>query len=121
MPGNPRPDVSFDKTTGAGVMNNDTNALGGGHAHCGLAIYQSSLFPPTYRNQLLFGNLHGHRLVANYTDPHASSYIGKHAADFLRSNDMRFIPVTQKVGPDGALYVSDWSDQQICHRGSNAV
>jgi putative membrane-bound dehydrogenase-like protein len=119
--GNPRPDVSFDKTTGAGVMNNDTNALGGGHAHCGLAIYQSSLFPPTYRNQLLFGNLHGHRLVANYTDPKGSSYIGKHAADFLRSNDMRFIPVTQKVGPDGALYVSDWSDQQICHRGSNAV
>ena len=119
--GNPRPDVSFDKTTGAGVMNNDTNALGGGHAHCGLAIYQSSLFPPTYRNQLLFGNLHGHRLVANYTDPKGSSYIGKHAADFLRSNDMHFIPVTQKVGPDGALYVSDWSDQQICHRGSNAM
>ncbi len=119
--GNPRPDVTFDKTTGAGVMNNDTNALGGGHAHCGLAIYQSSLFPPTYRNQLLFGNLHGHRLVANYTDVKGSSYIGKHAADFLRSNDMHFIPVTQKVGPDGALYVSDWSDQQICHRGSNAV
>lgn len=119
--GNPRPDVTFDKTTGAGVMNNDTNALGGGHAHCGLAIYQSSLFPPTYRNQLLFGNLHGHRLVANYTDPHASTYIGKHGADFLRANDMHFIPVTQKVGPDGALYVSDWSDQQICHRGSNAV
>jgi len=119
--GNPRPDVSFDKTTGAGVMNNDTNALGGGHAHCGLAIYQSSLFPPTYRNQLLFGNLHGHRLVANYTDPKGSSYVGKHAADFLRSNDMHFIPVTQKVGPDGALYVTDWSDQQICHRGSNAV
>jgi putative membrane-bound dehydrogenase-like protein len=119
--GNPRPDVTFDKTTGAGVMNNDTNALGGGHAHCGLAIYQSSLFPPTYRNQLLFGNLHGHRLVANYTDVKGSSYIGKHAADFMRANDMHFIPVTQKVGPDGALYVSDWSDQQICHRGSGAV
>ena len=119
--GNPRPDVSFDKTTGAGVMNNDTNALGGGHAHCGLAIYQSDLFPPTYRNQFFFGNLHGHRLVTNYTDVHGSTYIGKHGADFLRANDMHFIPVTQKVGPDGALYVSDWSDQQICHRGSGAV
>ena len=119
--GSLRPDINFDKTTGAGVANNDTNALGGGHAHCGLAIYQSSLFPPTYRNQLLFGNLHGHRLVTNYTDPHASTFIGKHGADFLRANDMHFIPVTQKVGPDGALYVSDWSDQQICHRGSNAV
>lgn len=119
--GNPRPDVSQDKTTGAGIVNDDTNALGGGHAHCGLAIYQSSQFPLTYRNQLLFGNLHGHRLVANYTDPKGSSYTGKHGADFLRANDMHFIPVTQKVGPDGSLYVSDWSDQQICHRGSNAV
>ncbi len=119
--GSLRPDIAFDKTTGAGFANNDTNALGGGHAHCGLAIYQSSLFPPIYRNQLLFGNLHGHRLVANYTDPKGSTYISKHAADFMRANDMHFIPVTQKVGPDGALYMSDWSDQQICHRGSNAV
>ena len=119
--GNPRPDVSQNKTTGAGIVNDDTNALGGGHAHCGLAIYQSSLFPPTYRNQLIFGNLHGHRLVTNYTDPHASTYVGKHGSDFMRANDMHFIPVTQKVGPDGALYVSDWSDEQICHRGSNAV
>ncbi len=119
--GSARPDVTFDKATGAGIMNNDTNALGGGHAHCGLAIYQSSLFPPTYRNQLIFGNLHGHRLVTNYTDPHASTYVGKHGSDFMRANDMHFIPVTQKVGPDGALYVSDWSDEQICHRGSNAV
>jgi len=118
--GNPRP-PGLDRTTGAGFVTDDTNALGGGHAHCGLAIYQSSLFPPTYRNQLIFGNLHGHRLVTNYTDVHGSSYIGKHGADFLRANDMHFIPVTQKVGPDGALYVSDWSDQQICHRGSNAV
>jgi len=119
--GNPRPDVSQDKTTGAGIVNDDTNALGGGHAHCGLAIYQSSLFPKTYRNQLIFGNLHGHRLVTNHTDPHASTYVGRHGSDFMRANDMHFIPVTQKVGPDGALYVSDWSDQQICHRGSNAV
>lgn len=119
--GSARPDVAFDKTTGAGIVNDDTNALGGGHAHCGLAIYQSSLFPPTYRNQLIFGNLHGHRLVTNYTDLHASTYVGKHGSDFMRANDMHFIPVTQKVGPDGALYVSDWSDEQICHRGSNAV
>ena len=119
--GNLRPTIEFDKTTGAGLANADTNALGGGHAHCGLAIYQSNQFPATYRNQLLFGNLHGHRLVSNYTDPKASSYIGRHGPDFLRANDMHFIPVTQKVGPDGALYVSDWSDQQICHRGSNAV
>lgn len=106
---------------GGSIVQDDTNSAGGGHAHCGLAIYQSSLFPPTYRNQFIFGNLHGHRLVMDYTDPHESTYIGKHGSDFMRSNDMNFVPVTQKVGPDGALYVSDWSDKQVCHRGSNAV
>lgn len=119
--GSQRPDVSHDKTTGAGIVNDDTNALGGGHAHCGLAIYQSNQFPATYRNQLIFGNLHGHRLVTNYIDPKGSTYVGKHGSDFMRANDMNFIPVTQKVGPDGALYVSDWSDKQICHRGSAQV
>lgn len=104
-----------------GVVADDTNQAGGGHAHCGLAIYQSSQFPKNYRGQLLFGNLHGHRLVNNYLDPKGSTYIGKHGSDFLRSNDMHFIPVTQKVGPDGSLYVSDWSDKQVCHRGSNAI
>ncbi len=104
-----------------GIVADDTNQAGGGHAHCGLAIYQSSQFPAIYRNQLLFGNLHGHRLVNNYLDPKGSTYIGRHGSDFMRSNDMHFIPVTQKVGPDGSLYVSDWSDKQVCHRGSNAI
>jgi len=119
--GNQRPDVSFDKTTGAGVVNADTNALGGGHAHCGLAIYQASLFPATYRDTLIFGNLHGHRLVSDFLDVQGSTFVGRHGSDFLRANDMNFVPVTQKVGPDGALYVSDWSDKQVCHRGSGAV
>lgn len=104
-----------------GLISDDTNMMGGGHAHCGLAIYQSSQFPATYRNQLIFGNLHGHRLVMDELDPKASTYIGKHGSDFMRANDLHFIPVSQRVGPDGALYVSDWADKQICHRGSNAV
>ncbi|HCN28292.1 MAG TPA: cytochrome C [Verrucomicrobiales bacterium] len=104
-----------------GLISDDTNMMGGGHAHCGLAIYQSSQFPATYRNQLIFGNLHGHRLVMDELDPKASTYIGKHGSDFLRANDLHFIPVSQRVGPDGSLYVSDWADKQICHRGSNAV
>ncbi len=119
--GNIRDNAHWGTRDAGAIVADDTNAAGGGHAHCGLAIYQSSLFPATYRNQLIFGNLHGHRLVTDYLDPHGSTYIGKHGSDFMRSNDMNFIPVTQKVGPDGALYVSDWSDKQVCHRGSNAV
>lgn len=119
--GNIRDNAHWGGRDAGAVVQDDTNAAGGGHAHCGLAIYQSSLFPAIYRNALIFGNLHGHRLVSDYLDPHDSTYIGKHGSDFMRSNDMNFVPVTQKVGPDGALYVSDWSDKQVCHRGSNAV
>ena len=119
--GNIRDNAHWGTRDSGSIVGDDTNADGGGHAHCGLAIYQSSQFPATYRNQLIFGNLHGHRLVTDYLDPHGSTYMGKHGSDFMRSNDMNFIPVTQKVGPDGALYVSDWSDKQVCHRGSSAV
>jgi putative membrane-bound dehydrogenase-like protein len=103
------------------IVQDDTNGAGGGHAHCGLAIYQSSLFPQNYRNTLIFGNLHGHRLVTDHIDVIKGALVGRHGSDFMRSNDMNFVPVTQIVGPDGALYVSDWSDKQVCHRGSNAV
>lgn len=119
--GNIRDNAHWGGRDAGAIVPDDTSAAGGGHAHCGLAIYQSSLFPATYRNALIFGNLHGHRLVTDYLDPSKSTYIGKHGSDFMRSNDMNFVPVTQKVGPDGALYISDWSDKQVCHRGSNAV
>lgn len=119
--GNIRDNAHWGTRKEGGIVADDTNQAGGGHAHCGLAIYQNSQFPASYRNQLLFGNLHGHRLVNNYLDPKGSTYIGRHGSDFMRSNDMHFIPVTQKVGPDGSLYVSDWSDKQVCHRGSNAI
>ncbi|WP_038159056.1 PVC-type heme-binding CxxCH protein, partial [Verrucomicrobium sp. BvORR106] len=92
-----------------------TDQAGGGHAHCGLAIYQGDNFPELYRGALLFGNLHGHRLVHNAVEPALSGYTGQRRPDFMRSNDHWFIPVTQKVGPDGALYVSDWYDEQTCH------
>lgn len=119
--GNVRDNAHWGGRDAGAIVQDDTNSAGGGHAHCGLAIYQSNQFPATYRNALIFGNLHGHRLVMDYLDVNKSTYIGKHGSDFMRSNDMNFIPVTQKVGPDGALYVSDWSDKQVCHRGSGAV
>jgi len=99
----------------------DTDQAGGGHAHCGLAIYNGDNFPELYRGALLFGNLHGHRLVHNAVEPKGSGYTGQRRADFMRSNDFWFIPVTQRVGPDGALYVSDWTDKQVCHQTNPGV
>ncbi|MFM9001546.1 MAG: PVC-type heme-binding CxxCH protein [Opitutia bacterium] len=98
-----------------------TDESGGGHAHSGLALYQGDNFPPAWRGALIFGNLHGHRLVTDLVTPKGSGYVGGHGPDFLRSNDARFIPVAQRVGPDGALYVADWSDKQVCHNNTTEV
>jgi putative membrane-bound dehydrogenase-like protein len=98
-----------------------TDAVGGGHAHSGLAIYNGDNFPEAYRGMLIFGNLHGHRLVSDQVEAAGSGFVGHHGNDFLRSNDATFIPVSQRVGPDGALYLSDWSDVQVCHNNTQEI
>jgi putative membrane-bound dehydrogenase-like protein len=98
-----------------------TDSVGGGHAHSGLAIYNGDNFPAAYRGMLIFGNLHGHRLVSDQVVPEGSGFAGHHGNDFLRSNDATFIPVSQRVGPDGALFVSDWSDVQVCHNNTQEI
>ncbi len=96
-------------------LNADTSALGGGHAHCGLAIYQADQFPAAYRGDLFFSNLHGHRLVRERLEREGSGHIARHAPDFALAQDRQFIGVSVIQGPDGALYVSDWQDKQTCH------
>ena len=98
-----------------------TSMLGGGHAHCGLAIYNANSFPEKYQDALLFHNLHGHRLVRERVEHDGSGYIGMHRPDFALAQDHREIGVGVMVGPDGALYTSDWHDVQTCHNRSTEV
>ncbi|WP_168563668.1 PVC-type heme-binding CxxCH protein [Crateriforma spongiae] len=93
----------------------DTSILGGGHAHCGLAIYDGDVFPPQYRGDLFFHNLHGHRIVREKVERDGSGYVGRHRPDFALSQDHYQVGVGIMVGPDGALYTSDWHDVQTCH------
>jgi len=94
----------------------DTLSAGGGHAHCGLAVYLGDNFPDQFRGALLFNNLHGHGMNHDVATPRGSGFVGQHRPDFLMSNDRWHMGVATRVGPDGALYLSDWYDQQICHR-----
>jgi putative membrane-bound dehydrogenase-like protein len=93
----------------------DTSSLGGGHAHCGLALYQADEFPEEYRNAAFVHNLHGHRMVREKIEKDGSGYIVRHRPDFILTNNHDFIGVGLMQGPDGALYFSDWVDPQTCH------
>jgi putative membrane-bound dehydrogenase-like protein len=93
----------------------DTSALGGGHAHCGLVLYQADAFPPQYRGDAFFHNLHGHRIVRETIERDGSGHVVRHRPDFVLSNHHDHIGVGILLGPDGAIYFSDWTDPQTCH------
>lgn len=93
-----------------------SDAVGGGHAHCGAMIYLSDQFPAEYRNRLFMFNVHGKRMNSEILSPQGSGLVGSHAPDFLLSNDPWFMGVAVRTGPDGSIYMLDWYDKQACHR-----
>lgn len=93
----------------------DTLALGGGHAHCGTLIYLGDSFPKEFRNTVFMCNVHGRRINNDILRQKGSGYTASHGKDFMISGDPWFMGVTLRTGPDGNVYVSDWSDTGECH------
>jgi putative membrane-bound dehydrogenase-like protein len=88
---------------------------GGGHAHCGCMVYLGDNWPDRYRNGVFTCNLHGNRVNHDTLKRHGSGYVAGHAPDFLFANDTWFRGVAIKYGPDGGVYVADWTDTGECH------
>jgi putative membrane-bound dehydrogenase-like protein len=88
---------------------------GGGHAHVGAMIYLGDNWPDRYRNSLFTLNLHGHRMQNDVLEPRGSAMAIRHAKDFLNANDPWFRGLDCQYGPDGGVFVSDWSDTGECH------
>lgn len=93
----------------------DTLAMGGGHAHCGTLIYLGDSFPAAFRNSVFMCNVHGRRINNDILKPKGSGYTASHGKDFMISADPWFMGVTLRTGPDGSVFVSDWSDTGECH------
>jgi putative membrane-bound dehydrogenase-like protein len=88
---------------------------GGGHAHVGAMIYLGDNWPEAYRGHLFTLNLHGHRMSHDVVEPKGSGVVVTHAKDFLLGNDPWFRGLDCQYGPDGGVYVSDWTDTGECH------
>jgi len=80
-------------------------------AYCGIHFFDSDSYPEKYRRKLYMGNIHGGCLNVDHVVPVGSTYQGFGEPDFLTANDAWFMPVVQKTGPDGSLYVLDWYDR----------
>src|SRR5262245_38878332 len=90
-------------------------ALGGGHAHCGTLVYLGDQFPAQYRNPVMLCTVHGRRVNHDVLRRKGSGYTASHGRDFMVSADPWFMGVTLRTGPDGSVFVSDWSDTGECH------
>jgi putative membrane-bound dehydrogenase-like protein len=91
------------------------DAPGGGHAHSGAMVYLGDNWPKEYRGRLYTCNIHGNRVNQDRLERHGSSYVAKHEPDFLLANDPWFRGIAIKYGPDGGVYVADWTDTGECH------
>lgn len=118
-------------------------------AYCGITWFDSDAYPEEYRRVLYMGNIHGGCINADRIAPVGSTFRGEpHPGfpgkpgaweadkfgtlrkegtpektilkDLLTANDPWFMPVVQKTGPDGCLYILDWYDRYHCYQDANA-
>ncbi|MHA3775545.1 PVC-type heme-binding CxxCH protein [Verrucomicrobiota bacterium sgz303538] len=88
---------------------------------CGLELVSSPHFPEDWQNSLVTCDFRAHRVVhfgindLSTGENPTSGYITKELPDIVRTNDVSFRPIDVKMGPDGALYVADWSNPVINH------
>ena len=107
------------KAIRAGIGTPEEDAAGGGHAHSGTMIYLGDNWPAKYRGDVFMNNIHGRRINHDRLARKGSGYTASHAPDVLRAADPWFVGVTLAYGPDGGVYVSDFSDTGECHHTRN--
>lgn len=96
-------------------ISSKTKELGGGHAHVGMLIYQGGHWPKEYHGTVMTCNLHGTRINVDRLERQGCGYVGKHAPDFMQAQDTWFRGIDLLTGPDGNVFVADWSDSGECH------
>lgn len=78
-------------------------------------IYDGGQMPDRYRGRLFGVEPIQGRIVLSDLFPDQSTFRTTDLGHPVISEDRWFRPVDIKVGPDGAIYVCDWYDQQVNH------
>ncbi len=78
-------------------------------------VYLGDNWPDEYRNGVFMCNLHGNRINHDILERKGSGYVANHGKDFMFANDPWFRGLAIKYGPDGGVFVTDWTDTGECH------
>jgi putative membrane-bound dehydrogenase-like protein len=94
--------------------------LRGGHVSTGGLFYEADTFPKEWRGRFIAGDLLDHSIHWHEVSPRGTTFQARVGGDVLKANDNWFAPSDLTLGPDGALYVSDWHDRRTAHPDPDA-
>ena len=82
---------------------------------CSIELIRSPNFPADWQGDAITCDFRAHRIVRFKLNEAGSTLAGKEMPDLLRSTNVTFRPIDLRMGPDGALYIADWSNPIIQH------
>lgn len=83
-------------------------------AHGGARVYQSDAFPASQQGRIFMANIHEHAVLSDVLVSKGSGFTAHHGDELLRANNAQWVGFSMEQGPEGALYVLDWHDADIC-------
>ncbi len=92
----------------------------GGHVAVGGRFYDAETLPRSWRGRYIAADLLDHSIHGHEVQRRGSTFQAVQVGDVLRANDAWFAPTDLTIGPDGALYVSDWHDRRTAHPDPDA-
>ncbi len=87
----------------------------GGHVTCGGIVYQADRYPERFHNQYIAANLLSNAVYWHRTEPTGASFRMSHGGELVETPDNYFRPVDLLQGPDGCVYVVDFTDRRAAH------
>ena len=83
----------------------------------GIEIIRSQHFPADWQGDVVTCDFRAHTVVRFKLSENGAAYVTRQMPNVVRSTDQHFRPLDVKMGPDGALYLADWSNPIIQHSG----
>ncbi len=86
----------------------------------GTEVLSSRHFPDEMQGNLLVGNVIGFQGILQYKmNEKDSGFEGVEAERLVQSSDLNFRPTDIEIGPDGAIYFTEWQNPIIGHMQHN--
>lgn len=80
-----------------------------------LEIIDGDSYPPEWQGSLVTCDFRANRVTRFSLKDLAAGFVTQQEDDLLRTSASSFRPIDVKQGPDGALYIADWSNPIINH------